>query len=235
MDVRVRAFLDEADDEIDRLKARGEPFTILFMDADDPALVRRYSESRRPHPLASEIGTTDLPVLIQAERERLLDLRRRADRVVDTSRLTSHELRRLLIGLVAGASGVPMTTRIMSFGFKHGIPIDADLMFDCRYLPNPHFVPDLRPRTGQDPDVARYVLDRPEGQELVVELERFLTPLLPRYAREGKVVLTVAIGCTGGRHRSVAIAEALGRRIGAGAAAPGEVIVSHRDLDRGGD
>lgn len=233
MDVRVRAFLEGCDDEIDRLKARGEPFTVLFLDAEDSVLVRRYSETRRPHPLSMEMPGKDLLALIQAERERLLDLRARADRVVDTSRLNVHEFRRLLVEIFTGTGGTRMTTRILSFGFKHGIPIDADLMFDVRYLPNPHFVPELRSRTGLDPEVAAYVLDRPEGQELLTELERLLTPLLPRYAREGKVVLTVAIGCTGGKHRSVAIAEALGKRIAEGGA-PGDVIVSHRDIERGG-
>lgn len=233
MDVRVRAFLDGADDEIDRLKARGEPFTVMFVDADDAVLVRRFSESRRPHPLAAEIKGADLLTLIQAERERLIDLRRRSDRVIDTSKLTTHDLRRLLHEIFSGSESTSMQTRIMSFGFKHGLPVDADLVFDVRYLPNPHFVPELRPRSGKDPDVARYVLECPEAQELLNQLEHLLAPLLPRYAREGKVVLTMAVGCTGGRHRSVAIAEALGARLRA-AGAPGEVIVSHRDIERGG-
>jgi len=233
MDVRVRAFLDEADDEIARLKSRGEPFTVIFIDADDSVLVRRYSESRRPHPLSLELPEADLPTMIRAERERLVDLRARADRVVDTSPLNVHEFRRLMVEVFAGAGAPRMSTRIVSFGFRHGIPIEADLMFDVRYLPNPHFVPELRPRPGTDPAVAAYVVDRPESAELLDELERLLVPLLPRYAREGKVVLTVAIGCTGGRHRSVALAEALARRIGA-RGAPGDVIVSHRDLERGG-
>jgi UPF0042 nucleotide-binding protein len=233
MDVRVRAFLEDSDEEIDRLKARGEPFTVIFVDAEDSVLVRRYSESRRPHPLSTEMQDADLLQLIQAERERLLDLRARADRVIDTSRLNTHEFRRLLLEVFSGNGSTRMTTRIISFGFKYGIPIDADLMFDVRYLPNPHFVPDLRQRTGLDPDVSAYVLERPEGRELLDELEHLLLPLLPRYAREGKVVLTVAIGCTGGRHRSVSIAEALRRRI-AERGAPGDVVVSHRDIERGG-
>lgn len=233
VDVRVRAFLDDTDDEIERLKARGEPFTVIFLDAEDAMLVRRYSETRRPHPLSPEVPGADLLALIQAERERLIDLRTRADRVIDTSRLNAHEFRRLLIEVFSGQSATRMTTRVLSFGFKYGIPIDADLMFDVRFLPNPHFVPELRPRSGKDPEVAAYVLDRPEGRELLDELEHLLSPLLPRYAREGKVVLTVAVGCTGGRHRSVAIAEALAKRVAQGNA-PGDVVVSHRDIDRGG-
>jgi UPF0042 nucleotide-binding protein len=232
MDVRVRAFLEGANDEIDRLKARGEPLAVVFVDADDAVLVRRFSESRRPHPLSTEMPGADLINMIKVERERLLGLRSRADRVVDTSRLTTHGLRRLLIEVFAGAGATRMTTRVVSFGFKYGLPIDADLVFDVRYLPNPHFIPELRPHTGRDPDVATYVLERPETQELLGELERLLSPLLPRYAQEGKVVLTVAVGCTGGRHRSVAVAEALGKRIVANGA-PGEVVVSHRDIDRG--
>ena len=233
MDVRVRAFLDEADDEITRLKARGEPFTVIFLDAEDSVLVRRYSESRRPHPLSSDAPSSDLLSLIRAERERLLDLRERADRVIDTSHLNTHEFRRLLVDVFAGAGAPRMTTRIMSFGFKYGIPVEADLMFDLRFLPNPHFVPALRPKTGLDEDVAAYVLERPEARDMLGELEHLLLPLLPRYAKEGKVVLTVAIGCTGGRHRSVAIAEALARRVREGGA-PGEVHVTHRDIERGG-
>jgi UPF0042 nucleotide-binding protein len=233
LDVRMRVFLDGSEDEIDRLKARGEPFTVIFLDAEDHVLVRRYSESRRPHPLSAEMPGGDLLALIQSERERLLDLRARADRMIDTTRLNTHEFRRLLLEIFSGEDTTRMTTRVVSFGFKHGIPVDADLMFDVRYLPNPHFVPELRPRTGLDPAVAGYVLERYEGQELLGELEQLLVPLLPRYAREGKVVLTVAVGCTGGRHRSVAIAEALGKRLRE-RGAPGEVVVSHRDIDRGG-
>ncbi|MEI8258247.1 MAG: RNase adapter RapZ, partial [Deltaproteobacteria bacterium] len=199
MDVRVRAFLDEADVEIGRLKGSGATVTVIFLDADDSVLVRRYSESRRPHPLTTEIPGADLLSLIRAERERLLDLRGRADRVIDTSDLNAHEFRRFLVDVYAIAGAAQMTTRVMSFGFKYGIPIEADLMFDLRYLPNPHFVPALRPRTGLDADVAAYVMNHPESREMVDELERLLVPLLPRYAKEGKVILTVAVGCTGGR------------------------------------
>jgi UPF0042 nucleotide-binding protein len=179
------------------------------------------------------VPDADLLSLIRVERERLLDLRHRADRVIDTSQLNTHEFRRLLVDVFAGAGAPRMTTRVMSFGFKYGIPVEADLMFDMRFLPNPHFVPELRPKTGLDPDVATFVVERPEAREMLDELEHLLLPLLPRYAKEGKVVLTIAIGCTGGRHRSVAIAEALARRIRA-RGAPGDVHVSHRDIERGG-
>lgn len=233
VDVRLRAFLDACDDEIDRLKHRGEPVTVIFLDAEDPVLVRRYSESRRPHPLSAEQPGADLQSLITLERERLTDLRVRADRVLDTSRLNAHEFRRLLLEVFSNTDSTRMTTRFVSFGFKHGVPLDADLMFDVRHLPNPHFVPALKPRSGLDPEVASYVLERPETRELLGDLEKLLQPLLPRYAREGKVVLTVAIGCTGGRHRSVAVAETLGARLREHIA-PGSVVIAHRDIDRGG-
>lgn len=260
MDVRARAFLDSADDEIEKLRARGEPMKVLFLDAEETVLVRRYSETRRPHPLSTEYPEEPIAALIARERERLVDLRTRADQVLDSSRLNAHEFRRQLVQLFAGHGELSMTTRLMSFGFKHGTPADADLMFDVRHLPNPHFVPELRPRSGKDPAVAKYVLDRPEGKSLLDSLENFLAPLLPQYAKEGKVVLTVAIGCTGGRHRSVAIVEALAARLAArkrdgdrhsepnwerrsepnielhaeASVGVGEITVSHRDIDRGG-
>ena len=209
--------------------------TVIFLDASDETVIRRYSESRRPHPLAAAHPTEDLAALIARERESLADLRGRADRVIDTTSLTVHDLRRMLIEHFTLTEGMTlrMTTRVLSFGFKYGVPSDADIVFDARFLPNPHFVPGLRPRSGRDADVAAFVLDSTEGGEFVDALERLLAPLLPRYAREGKVALTVAVGCTGGRHRSVAIAEALGARLAQGRA-PGDVRVAHRDIDRGG-
>ena len=235
MDVRVRAMLEGAGAVIETLRAHKHRVSVIFLDAADEALVRRYSESRRPHPLAAQHPADDLAALITRERERLADLRARADRVIDTSALTVHDLRRLLIEHFTQAEGATlrMNTRVLSFGFKYGIPVDADLVFDARFLPNPHFVPALRPRSGKDSEVARFVLETVEGREFVDAIETLLAPLLPRYAREGKVALTVAIGCTGGRHRSVAIAEALAMRLSK-LRAPGEVRASHRDIDRGG-
>jgi UPF0042 nucleotide-binding protein len=232
MDVRARVFLDSVDDEVDKLRAQGVRAQLVFLDAADSVIVRRYSESRRPHPLSVEHPDEDLPTLIAREREQLTDLRAKADRVVDTSRLNAHEFKRHLVELFAGDGAPKMTTRLITFGFKHGPPTEADLMFDMRHLPNPHFVRDLKPLSGKDIAVAKYVLDRPEGHAMLKSLEAFLAPLLPQYACEGKVVLTIAIGCTGGRHRSVAIAEALARKLAD--YAPGPVTVSHRDIDRGG-
>ena len=235
MDVRVGAYLDDAARAVRELRGGGARVHVLFLDAADEALVRRYSESRRPHPLAAHAPQEDLAQLIQHERERLGGLRAMADRVIDTTRLTVHDLRRELIAHFSGEVGttLQMTTRVVSFGFKYGVPVDADNVFDARFLPNPHFVPTLRPRTGRDPEVARFVLGTPEGAEYLDAVTSLLVPLLPRYAREGKVTLTLAVGCTGGRHRSVAIAEALGARLRE-AGAPGDVRVSHRDAERGG-
>jgi UPF0042 nucleotide-binding protein len=226
IDVRTGAFLEAADPVFQGLSAGGLDVEILFLDAADSALVQRYSETRRPHPLAPG---GDLLAAIQNERERLATLRARARHVIDTTRLNVHELRRLLVDLVARTGGRPrMITRFVSFGFKYGLPVDADLVFDLRYLPNPHFVPELRPKTGQDADVAAFVIGAPETQELLGDLERMLSRLLPRYEREGKTYLTIAIGCTGGRHRSVAVAEELGRLFERAR----EVVVVHRDAAR---
>ncbi|MFW5876335.1 MAG: RNase adapter RapZ [Myxococcota bacterium] len=228
MDVRTGAFLEGAGDVVDGLDRSGHRVEVLFLDCADEALVRRFSETRRPHPLAAGGDVLDA---IQRERERLGPLRARANQVVDTTHRSVHDLRRMLIDYVARDEGRQrMVTRIVSFGFKYGLPVDADLVFDLRYLPNPHFVAHLEPRTGTDPEVARFVLDAPETGELLDDLVPLLQHAMPRYEREGKAYLTIALGCTGGRHRSVAVAEELGRRIGPDR----EVHVTHRDAARGG-
>ncbi len=234
LDVRGGEFLASADDAVRSLRAKGEHVGVVFLDAADEALVRRFSETRRRHPLASAFPDDDVAGLIHREREAIGDLRALADQVIDTTRLSVHDLRRLLIDHFRSTTGTAlrMQTRIVSFGFKYGVPADADLVFDARFLANPHFVPELRPRSGKDPAVSGFVLEHPEGREFLTSLEGFVAPLLPKYAREGKVVLTVAVGCTGGRHRSVALAEALGARLKL--EAPGDVTVAHRDIDRGG-
>lgn len=235
VDVRVRTFLDGAGRVVAALREGGQSVSVIFLDATDEAIVRRYSESRRPHPLSREFPEESVQVLIERERERLGELRSLADRVIETSGLSVHELRRELVEHfdrdVGGARG--MTTRVVSFGFKYGVPIDADLMFDARFLQNPYFVPALRSRTGKDTDVASFVLDTDDGAAFLDAVAKLIEPLLPRYAREGKAVLTVAVGCTGGRHRSVAIAEALGARLREHNA-PGSVVVAHRDIGKGG-
>ncbi len=227
IDVRTGAFLEGADATFSALQEGGHDVEVVFLDASDPELVRRYSESRRPHPLAPG---GDVLEAIQRERERLGSLRARATHVVDTTRLNVHELRRRLVDYVArGDARLHMATRVLSFGFKYGVPVDADLVFDVRYLPNPHFVPELKPLTGLDGGVSRFVLDAPETGELLDRLMPLLLDVLPKYEREGKAYLTIAIGCTGGRHRSVAISEEIGKRLRIGGR---EVTVAHRDSAR---
>lgn len=226
IDVRTGTFLEGADAVLDALAAGGHRVELLFLDASDDALVRRFSETRRRHPLAS---AGDLPAAIARERERLASLRAQATQVIDTTNLTVHDLRRILVDdVAAGVHPNRMVTRVVSFGFKYGLPVDADLVFDLRYLPNPHFVPELRPKTGLEPEVARFVLEAPETLELLDDLAPMLQRVLPRYEREGKAYLTIGIGCTGGRHRSVAVAEELARRLGADR----DVVVVHRDAAR---
>lgn len=227
VDVRTRTFLGPAEQVFGDLRSAGHDVQILFLDASDDALVRRFSETRRPHPLAPG---GDVLEAISRERERVAPLRAQASHIIDTTRLTVHELRRLLVEWTSRMAAVrPMVTRIVSFGFKYGIPVDADLVFDLRYLPNPHFVPSLKARVGTDPDVSAFVLSAPETRDLLARLMPLLEDTLPRYQQEGKAYLTVAVGCTGGRHRSVAIAEELARRL----SPLGETRVVHRDVDRG--
>ncbi len=227
IDVRTGVFLEGAESALTDLEARGFMPEVLFLDASEEALVRRFSETRRPHRLASHGNVLDA---IRLERERLAPLRRRATRVIDTTHLTVHDLRRQLVQLVSGRmDGIRLVTRIVSFGFKYGLPQDADLVFDLRFLPNPHFVPELRPQSGLDAPVRDYVLESAEARELLSDLSALLDKLLPRYAAEGKSYLTVGIGCTGGRHRSVAMAEALAKAI-----KHGPVVVAHRDVERVG-
>lgn len=226
VDVRTGTFLEGAATVLDDLIKSGHSTEVVFLDCSDEGLVRRFSETRRSHPLAPG---GDLLAAIQSERERVAPLRARAQLVVDTTRLTVHDLRRLLVDDVArGSQRRHMVTRVISFGFRYGVPVDADLVFDLRYLPNPHFVAELRPKTGLDEPVATFVLEQPEAQDLLTDLYAMLVKLLPRYEREGKAYLTVAIGCTGGRHRSVAMVEELARRL----RGEHEVMVAHRDIAR---
>ena len=185
--------------------------TLIFLEASDAVLLRRYSETRRPHPLAP-----DRPVSegLSAERRVLARVRALADRIVDTSDLTVHELRQVFLSLAeTRQKRAQLVLTFESFGFKHGVPIDADLMFDVRFLPNPHFVPALRPKTGRDKAVAAYIRRQPATRTFVRRLTAFLKYLVPHYVAEGKAYLTIAIGCTGGRHRSVFVAETLKREL----------------------
>ena len=240
IDVRVRAFLDEVGNVLELLEAGGQrDLHVLFLDASDETLLHRFSETRRPHPLAAEAGVHGsegaLAVLdgVRVERERLAPLRARATRVIDTTNMSVHELRRVLVAHFGPASrdAPGMVTRLVSFGFKFGTPVDADVVLDVRFLDNPYFVTGLRPLSGLDAPVANYVLGSVETQEFLRHTRGLLEYVLPRYEREGKSYLTIAIGCTGGRHRSVAIAEALAKDLAKVAGAT--IGVLHRDVQRG--
>jgi UPF0042 nucleotide-binding protein len=226
VDVRTGGFLEGASRVLDELIAGGHHVELLFLESQDNELVRRFSETRRAHPLAPG---GNLLSAIQRERERVAPLRARAGLIIDTTGLSVHDLRRSLVDYIArGGARARMITRVVSFGFKYGLPVDADLVFDLRFLPNPHFVAELKPLTGLDEPVARFVLDAPEAKELLDDLSALLCKLLPRYEREGKAYLTICIGCTGGQHRSVAMAEALAAEL----RDRGEVVIEHRDILR---
>jgi UPF0042 nucleotide-binding protein len=199
---------------------------LIFLEAVEPALVRRFSETRRPHPLAPDRSAIEG---IHEEREAMRAIRKLADHVIDTSEMTVHELRHVFTGVAAGSTpGSQLVVTILSFGFKHGIPVDSDLLFDVRFLPNPHFVPALRQYTGRDQEVVRYLDRSTATHEFLDHTLNLLKFLIPQYAREGKRYLTIGIGCTGGRHRSVAIAEALRKGL---AGIPGvRLRVKHRDI-----
>ena len=199
---------------------------LIFLEASEESLVRRFSETRRPHPLAHDRSAIEG---IREERETLAPIRRMADHIVDTSEMTVHELRHAFTGVASGrAPGNALTVTILSFGFKHGIPVDSDLLFDVRFLPNPHFVPDLRPHTGRDPEVVKYLEKSESTHEFLTHTLSLLNFLVPQYVNEGKSYLTIGIGCTGGRHRSVAIAEAL--RKGLSGIKGVRIRVKHRDI-----
>jgi UPF0042 nucleotide-binding protein len=206
--VRERGFLKDFPRVYKKLKAMpGVEPRLIFLEASHSALVRRFSETRRPHPMARGRSVSEG---ILEERQRMNVIRALADLILDTSNLTVHELRENLMRLSRDKVGpAEMVVNLVSFGFKHGVPVDADLVFDVRCLPNPHFVESLRPLTGRDAAVVRYMRRQPASREFIDRLNGFLRFALPHYVQEGKSYLTVAIGCTGGRHRSVMIAEAL--------------------------
>jgi UPF0042 nucleotide-binding protein len=198
---------------------------LIFLEANRSALVRRFSETRRPHPLAPDRSVAEG---IDEERRKLLKIRSLADSIIDTSNLTVHELRDVFVrSSREDGPRAEMVVNLVSFGFKHGAPLDADLVFDVRCLPNPHFVDRLRPLTGRDPKVVRFMRRHPSTQDFIDKLTSFLTFALPQYVQEGKSYLTIAIGCTGGQHRSVMVAEALKRSLAG--ARDVRLRVKHRD------
>lgn len=227
VDVREGKMLKEFPRVYKALKKRKNLNPVLiFLEATEPALVRRFSETRRPHPLAPDRSAIEG---IREEREAMRAIRKLADHVIDTSEMTVHELRHVFTGVAAGSTpGSQLVVTILSFGFKHGIPVDSDLLFDVRFLPNPHFVPALRPFTGRDSEVVRYLDRSSTTHEFLDHTLNLLKFLIPQYAHEGKTYLTIGIGCTGGRHRSVAMAEALRKGL---AGIPGvRLRVKHRDI-----
>jgi UPF0042 nucleotide-binding protein len=218
--------LDDVLPAVDALIAGRNRVRILFLDAADDVLIRRFEGTRRRHPQAAR-GVVDS---IADERALLSGLRDRADLVVDTGELNTNQLRSRLLEVFGDEeAGDTMQTSVVSFGFKHGVPLDVDLMFDCRFLPNPYWDESLRSHSGLDPEVRAYVLDRPETLRFLDKLDDLLTMLIPAYIKEGKSYLTVAMGCTGGRHRSVVLAEELSRRLDAHGL---PTTVFHRDVDR---
>jgi UPF0042 nucleotide-binding protein len=228
VDVREKGFLAAFPRVYRGIKRGGLATRLLFLEADDRTLLRRFSETRRPHPLAPGEGASEG---IRAEREALGPIRKIADEILDTSRLTVHQLReRVRERYFVQDEGRRMVVSILSFGFKYGIPPEADLVFDSRFLPNPHFVPGLRKLTGADPAVVRYVMRRPETTLFLRRLGSLVKFVLPRHAREGRSYLTIALGCTGGRHRSVVLANALARAVKRQGF---PVRVYHRDVKQG--
>jgi RNase adapter protein RapZ len=202
------------------------PATLVFIEASDEALIRRFSETRRPHPLGRGGSIAEG---IREERRRMAPIRRLADVVIDTTKFNVHELRQFIVDRFQNPGRRPLLVSVVSFGYRYGIPAEADLVFDVRFLPNPHFVPRLRPFSGKDPRVARYIRSFPQTGEFLRRIESLLLYLIPHYIQEGKSYLTVALGCTGGRHRSVTLAEIIKRAVKKkGYSAK----VVHRDLDK---
>ena len=234
MDVRAGTFLASLPAALAQLQDKPQHATVLYLDAADEVLVRRFSESRRPHPVFATCETSaSMSVLegVQLERQRLAAIRPRVNVNMDTTHMSVHALRRaLLLKLTGAAAATAMATRIVSFGFKYGMPLDANLVFDVRFIDNPYFVPTLRPLTGEDVRVSDYVLAAPGAAALVNKLEDLVASTLPQYAAEGKSYLTIAIGCTGGRHRSVAISIELAERLRRHTQAP--IALVHRDSRR---
>ena len=225
--IRSKGLGDDLVEEIRTLRATISDVRVLYLEAADDVLVRRYEDLRRRHPLGEGLGVVES---IRLERQALEPLKAEADLVIDTSDLNVHQLRDRITEQFG--SDVPhggMQTTVMSFGYKHGLPLDVDLVLDCRFLPNPHWVEELRPKTGRDRAVRRYVLDNPLTGEFLERLDGLLDVLLPGFIAEGKSYLTIAVGCTGGRHRSVVITDELASRLRKRGIEP---RVLHRDVKR---
>ena len=224
VDVRARGFLDQFPGILESLREQRPDVRMVFLDADDATLQQRFSETRRPHPLAKD---SDVLTGIRTERKRIEPIRELADRVVDTTAFTPHQLRDFMIERYADRDGTTLTVSVTSFAFRGGLPKNADLVFDVRFLPNPNYVADLKPLTGMDIAVAEFVESQAEAREFFNHIEGLLQYLMPLYGRDGRAYLTLAFGCTGGRHRSVAVASHVARSL---EEMGHRVSLSHRDL-----
>ena len=223
VDIREGARLDKLPQILSTIRHRVKT-TVLFLEADSEALLRRYSETRRPHPLGRDVSVKSS---LSAERRRLEPVKAQADLVIDTSKFNVHELRAMLTErFQRGKREKNILISCVSFGYREGVPEDADLVFDVRFLPNPHFIPKYRPHTGRHPAVAKYIRSFPQTREFIRKISELLVYLIPHYIEEGKSYLTIAFGCTGGKHRSVMIAEDVQKRL---AKAGYNVKVVHRD------
>lgn len=225
-DVRSGEFFDALQDALEAVRAHGIAPRVVFLEADDESLIRRFEASRRPHPLQEDERLIDG---IMREREQLTEVRERADLLIDTTDLNVHQLRRRVEDAFGDSEFDGVQVTIVSFGFKYGLPVDADLVADCRFLPNPHWDPDLQPLTGRDDRVSQFVLSQPAAGLFLDAYVPALRVVLTGYRTENKRYATVAVGCTGGKHRSVAVAEELATRIGGEGVS---VRVVHRDLGR---
>ena len=226
MDLREKSFLTSYSSIFETLKEKGYQFKILFLEADEDTLVKRYSQTRRHHPLAQ--GKSLLEG-IRIEKERLKNLKSAADEIIDTSRYNIHELKSVIQNIAQQSKdSAPMSINILSFGFKYGVPHDASLIMDVRFMLNPHFIPELKALDGKDEEVKDFVLNNDNTRIFLNKFTDLLDYLIPLYEKEGKAYLTIAIGCTGGRHRSVAVAECLFKHL---IKQGSKIIITHRDID----
>ena len=230
VDVRTGKYFDDLSSAIKSLKSAGANYRMLFLDASDQALVQRFESTRRPHPLQASGRVVDG---IQKERARLEEFRAEADQVIDTSNLNVHQLEKRIIEFFKKDGAVGVRINVLSFGYKYGIPVDADLVLDCRFIPNPHWVPELKPKTGQSSEVSEYVLAQEGVLEAIENYSGLLKKISQGYFREGKKYITLAVGCTGGKHRSVAVAEELAKKL---SGKSGDLVIEahavHRDVGR---
>jgi UPF0042 nucleotide-binding protein len=230
VDVRSGQFFDDLNSALQELSSKNTAHRLLFLDATDQALVQRFESTRRPHPLQ---GSDRIVDGISRERTRLEDLRSRADVVIDTSNLNVHQLEKRVGEIFAAGQSHGVRVNVLSFGYKYGIPVDADLLLDCRFIPNPHWVPTLRPLTGLSEEVSEHVLSSPGVGAFVDSYVSLIQQMAEGYLREGKTYVTLAVGCTGGKHRSVAISEAIAARLNsADGSVPIDAYARHRDVGR---